>query len=460
MRDDENPWVERLQSLNKDRIRELARQSPKPLELTERRSPASLEKALNAHLESFYFVSDAILAVLELLCDRAIDACKDKYSDVRSYKRQMGGTISQSDASSVTCITGLAGCGKTELTKALSRVFGKPVALPLEEFFVEQPVISPFRGISLPEETTVKQTYALLCPGVFKGSPPSDKKILVECMSRCLYGDGVLHISLDEIQGVSMSAEANVRVSQILLAVRRLGVNFSFNTNFDMARRLIRRPQQECDRLLREIVCLRPYVAGTKDWVAYLQDVQAALGEMCGFNIVAEQEWLHRHTQGVLRSVKTLFARGGYLMAAQGESKLLKQHLAAAYRSDELVVFRSDNEAIFKQTVSRAPGKGRKDLWCPFEDHFNFVDSTVPSAQASFEMGKKIAVQSTTAMEHAGYKALAAAVQKTDSGQSGNVVPMSRARSNSRNSLIEDTMSFLRARAGADTVPSNKDGAE
>lgn len=460
MKDEENPWRERVQGLNRDRIRTLAKLAPKPLALTDLRTPASFERLVGAHFESFYHVSEAILDVLDLLCGRAVDACLEKYSDVRSYKRQMNGHLKPSDARKVTCITGLAGSGKTELIQALSRVLGASVPLPLNEFFAKPSVIEPFKDLSLKGATTVKQIYALLCPEVFAGSPPTDMKVLVECMYRCLYGDGVLHIALDELQFVSMSAGANTRVAQLLLAVRWLGVDLSYNTNFEMGRRLRRRPQEERDRLLQEIICLRPYSSRTPAWIAYLEDVRTALGDLIGLDIVAEQEWVHRHTQGLPRSVKTLFARGSYVMAAQGASKLLKQHLVTAYHSDALVEFRADNEAIFKQTVRQAPDKGRMDLWCPFGDHFNFGDTIVPSAQAAFEMGKRIAEQSMTAVERSGHKALVTAAQKIDSGQSGNVVPLSRARSKSRSSVIEDTLSYLRTRAGADTPSDKKDGAE
>lgn len=460
MKDEENPWRDRAQGLTRDRIRTLARLTPQPLALTELQTPASTERLVGDHFESFYHVSEAILDVLELLCGRALDACLEKYSDVRSYKLQMVGPLKPSDPRKVTCITGLAGSGKTELIEALARVMGKPAPLPLNDFFAKPSQIAPFKDLRLKGATTVKQIFALLCPEVFVGCPPTDMKVLIDCMSRCLYGDGVLYIALDELQFVSMSAGANTRVAQLLLAVRWLGVDLSYNTNFEMGRRLRRRPQEERDRLLQEIICLRPYSSGTTAWTAYLKDVHTALGDISGFDMVAEQEWVHRHTQGLPRSVKRLFARGSYVMAARGESKLLQQHLVTAYHSDALVEFKADNEAIFKQTVSKVPDKRRMDLWCPFGDRFNFGETTASSSQSSTEMAEKITEQSMTAVERAGHKALVAAGQASNSGQSGNVVPLSRARPKNRKSVIESTLAYLRSRSGADVPLDEKKGAD
>jgi hypothetical protein len=260
---DGNPWVDRFpvswSDADLDRIIAVPSGALPDLDAL---PPDHARAALLAALAQLVVPSRQLRSALRRMLGRARIGSQLLYADQRSFLARAYSKDPDPCLLPMTCITGLAGCGKTELIKALIRAF--PPAS-----HVDVPGHSRFRlvaGYALTARACVGLGQ-ILEPIFPNGVPPS--RIIFSSARRQLARDAAALLAADELQFVTQS-KSGAQAANLLLRLGCLGPPTCFVTNFSLVHRLDGRPHEQRDRLLSDPLILVPDPIDSEDWISLL----------------------------------------------------------------------------------------------------------------------------------------------------------------------------------------------
>jgi hypothetical protein len=253
--------------------------------------------------------------------------------------------------------TGLAGTGKTEIGKALLRILLDEglVAVGQEH--------SPF-SLRKPWHVTIHAKAGPLDALKRLSNCEKGSSDLVERCRKIAFRDGVPLLLADEFQFATGSTSANARLTQMLLSLGYIGIPWVYNANFTLVRRLLKRPEEDRQRILSDWIILQPDSPSSLDWQETLSTQKSVAPDMLVFDPIKDAAELHEFTAGRKRATKELLVRA-FRAEHPKRGVVDMAAIRRTYHSNHYASFREESEILATQAVTNRPDKNRPDLWCP-----------------------------------------------------------------------------------------------
>jgi hypothetical protein len=432
-----NSWVDRfVLTVSDEEIRARVRVDAVPiLDLASYPVEAAVPRLQKA-LDAVFVPTTQVCNALRYLIGVAHSCAQDRYPDCGAFLRAAYQERNLPALLRPICITSLGGVGKSELAAALSRILPAPsqVDVPLHG---SVPLVSHWHMVVRAGSTT----SALLRPFL-----RDNTRNVHDAASHQLYLQGVCLIILDELQFLSQSSDANTAVAKTLMQMSILGPHLVFVANFSLLHRLLRRPQEERQRLLANPYFLEPDERGSDDWNSCLREKFRVAPELEQLDPRKHGDVIHNYTFGIKRLV-TLLLSMAYRICRNTRSKFVNDdHIQQAYRSIEYSIARRDVELLVEQTISgkmvRDGSRKRTDLWCPLSSCA--VTRAIAQHPAKTEYDRRVAEAHVAAGLSAEAREAYRSLQRSDKStapETGNVVKLRRPPA-TREALLEGAAEF------------------
>lgn len=365
MNSESNPWIDRFAPIaNIKAIREKTQLRVDPLHSLESISAQEAADRMKDAWEATFYPTEGSCQILQEVVHTAASHAARHHPNIKAH-------IAQSYAGTVDIepyvpmlLTGPAGTGKTQLRKALERLFPGPSTIAIHDGHGEFPLVS-FRSITVRGRNSVA---SILRPLASPDVTVSDKALklanLYDSCAHWQYVCGVCCIAVDELQFLTQSNTASTLVTQVLLGLSYVRVPNLVVANYSLVHRLKRRNSEELQRLIGRPIILLPDGPDTKDWSSVLNEYQRVVPGVYGFNFSDCAPALWSYTAGLKRELVKLLVLSYKLTRRTGNKLVVWTDVESAYLSAEYSVSRSDVEMMVLHGVSSAAL--REDLQCPF----------------------------------------------------------------------------------------------
>lgn len=359
-------------------------------------SPEHDGEILRAELKRVFTSSTQVRALLRKICEIARSHAELHFSSAEStlrgiYNSHPWGTASLPS----TCLTGLAGTGKSELLSALNRLLDAKISTDLGGVKDLQLVSAWFTslrdgsGLNSLLKPYFPQAQILNSDennGITE-TPKKDIKLplLLAKARRMSWRDGVCLLVVDEFQFISQSAGANAKATTVLLQLLGIGPRLVFCSNFSLGHKLKRRNQEDRHRLMSSPLILEPEKRSSSDWKNLISECKKVVPNVFTFDVVGAEQIIHQYTFGIKRLVVELFVISYGIARLRGKNpEISLDDFRAAYRSVDYTIYREDVDILWRQKIQ---GKMiREDLWCPFDQTADpVVVPTVHDAIVNFQ---------------------------------------------------------------------------
>ena len=416
-----NPWAARFDALlDIGEIKRRATVNVSPLVGLDALDEVDACKRLERALETVFVPTTQCLEILLSWIRLARAHCVEQYPEVKTF---LGGVYCEKaplrEMFFPICLTGLGGTGKSELIKAFLRILPEAFNAVIDPGHSEFP-FEPAWSISVRTHTSFTEVLKAVA-----GLDEKTADLIGACRNRA-FRNGVSFLPADEFQFATQSVSANAVVTKMLLSLAYIGVPFAFAANFSLLHRLKRRPQEDQDRLLSNVIVLLPELEDSQDW----HDIVCAQKAIAPDIFVFEDEGaraLNRHSAGVKRAAAKLL-KIAYRISRSTGGKVTTSEIDSAYLDGEFSVYRKNIEAITKQYIEDKQQKGRKDLWCPIE-----IPKRAQAAiqdQMSLRRREQVATEKLrSSLNEKEAKALKAITKTTKAGRKAGSVTSMRGKS-------------------------------
>lgn len=438
-----NPWAERFAPLldAEEVFRRAEVKPPTLLNLNAKPLEAACKELEGALSEVFYPTAQCVDLLMEW-AGQAHAHCLTYYPSRRDILSGVYDTESASPLpgfSCPTCLGGLAGTGKSQLFQAFERILPPPDSLYIDDHHSHFPLVAAW----IRQLQNCKSAQQV--PAVLAGMRPSGKSAL-DMARRRAFRDGVAFLGVDEFQFATQSSSANTLVTQMLFAASHLGVPFVYATNFSLVHKLLKRPQEDRQRLLSKPKVLWPDMPESIDRINTLESYRDICPEVLTFDPVNDSHAIYLLSAGIKRLERILIVDGYRISRLRSgrNAKVGVREIEEAYHSASFTVNRHDVEAIARQTIQNKKIPGRDDLWCPFDLPRPAPAQSSRSNPFSEKREEKVAEaalhDSLTKSERKAFEALSKPKKKCD----GNVVNLrKRKRPATAEELKENAKSLL-----------------
>lgn len=375
---------------------------------------------IEASLKQSFIPSQRTIAVLQALVRRAMAYSITNFPTHDAHLRKVYSADGDefAEPSFPTCLTGLAGVGKSQVLKALKRLLPPPSsvpsihghpAFPLEScWYVTIGESNASNTILLPlslghaEKKAIEQGQRKPRSGP-QGT--SRKEILRGCRKNAAIA-GVSTIIVDELQFLARSASAIASTSKLLQAFCDIGPTVVFAANFDLCHKFMKTDQQSKQRFISSPIVLLPDDPNGKDWGNYLSECNRIMDDMLDSSILNNQRIMYGYTAGLKRVAVQLFKIAFQVCRARGGKIITLEDCENAYLSTAFSSNAAD-VSIIKQHIllSRCV---RSDMWCPFEvpkDDIQRIRENF-EIEANKNVARIVAVSALTKKERMAYDEL------------------------------------------------------
>lgn len=361
----ENPWVTRFVAWERDGMAARCKRLPDRIDLTHCDVELGTVLLTDA-LTELFVPTDQVLAIMEQLYRRARAHSVTHYSDHHSYLRKCysGDPMSPKYIAPIY-FTGLAGTGKSELISALQRVMPVDEVIALDTYHPSIPMTSMWR-VSMPGSATSRRVYEMLLSGYGRKLPRRSDDLADLCRHQA-YAMGVSLLVVDEFQFVTASPTAHARLSSLLKDMCMMGVPMVYVGNYSLGARLLKRPQEDQERLLADPVFLVPDAPTSSDWARTVAAYRDVAPDIFHFDPVDNAQELYGYTAGLKRLLRILIVTAYRRVRARGGVVDLGQ-LRATFQSQSFATARETVQDLYRlETTGKCK---RRDLQCPIEQPF------------------------------------------------------------------------------------------
>lgn len=357
----DNPWIDRFGPVLTDaQIRDRIRVEARPLDGLAGLPTEQSITALGERLGQVFVPTDQVVSALVGFVAMARAYSISAFPSMRHYVRQIYDAQSREASRLPTCLTGLAGVGKSELLNALAKVM--PAELELN--------VPGHRGLRATSLLSFVMQSQVGAPGVLRQRTPQGWADLPRggLNAHNIYREGVSLMTADEFQAVTAGGSANAVATKVLLQMAQIGPPLVYCANYSLVHSLLKRPQQDRQRLLSHVVIIHPEAADSADWLSTLAELAKVAPRVIRIDPERDAGDIHAYTAGIKRSVIALFSTAYRLARSNGRDHFAMTEIRSAYESAEYWTHRNDVEELTRQAIGvRAVGRRPAlDLVCPF----------------------------------------------------------------------------------------------
>lgn len=294
-------------------------------------------------------------------------------------------------------LSGLAGVGKSQLLKAMERLFGTCVQASVSG--IRNLVHRGVWSLSIRDGTAWDALVSKHVVQPENGdlvSTHSGKPSKLQPASKSSWREAACVITVDEFQFMSHGADTNAKATSLLLRLQAIGPRLVYCINFDMASRLLKRPKADKDRLIAESIVLLPWTAPCDGLAAFLKELKKLCPEVFVFDPEKSQRLIIDYTFGIRRNIVQLLRCAYVASRRKGARGLVtEEELAFAYASVEYAVAREDVVLLVGQSVAQQCA--RVDLWNPWDEPGRRGESVTMVAPAQPNSLASNVIEATTA---------------------------------------------------------------
>ncbi len=432
----DNPWISRFSELTElDEIERRAYIPAQPLcDLAKLPTDTAIE-LLRKGLERIYVPTKQHCKILKRLIEVAQGHAILSYPNRRTMLEVAYRDIFKSNPQPAICLTGLAGVGKSSLINALSRVLPADDFIDIDESHRGFPLRSALQ-VEVGSRSGLKPILTQLCAENFptEGCAKTNE-VAVQLLAKKAYLTGVSILTADEFQFLTQSSTANAKITEILLALRDIGLPFVYVGNYSLGHRLMNRNDEDKQRLCSQPIFLDPELPASEDFRRQLQEILNVAPDLLAFDPDLDSEKIYLFSAGAIRRVIMLVTIAARYVLDNDLEKVTISEVEIAYNSSDYFAMRQVVQDIARQMVTGKDDKSRKDLCCPYPR-----PKTIRATQSERwknEQEKRAALElvhsSATVQEKSGYSRLVKSLKPASTAPS-------RTKRKSKKSVSKDEM--------------------
>lgn len=285
-------------------------------------------------LNSLYLPTDDDIAIIRQLIDIARSHSSKYYESRQRFLEALYSAKSPLDKEfqPPTLLSGPAGVGKSSLMKALTRVL-----FPIESLDIG-PGHAPFAykpiwHIQVRDRASFSSMIHPFVQSRLGNTRRVSSADLSELATKAAHTDGTSLILLDEMQFLTQSAGATNLITKSLYQFSYLGVPVVFAANYGLWRSLLKRQEQDTQRLLTSPIVLLPSEQGSEDWNRYLKGVENLLDGTFSVDLQEHSSTIYQLTAGLKRLFIQLTRLAYSNVWKQGRRQVMIEDLANSYDS-------------------------------------------------------------------------------------------------------------------------------
>lgn len=317
-----------------------------------------IDSEVRKHLAGLYIPSSEEVTLIQKFVGMARAHRARNYVDPKDYFQRLYHRGYQgNDFRAPVCLTGPAGVGKSSLMQAVHRI------LPQSQEVNLGPQGGRLRAsaswfICAQDRSTVSKMLRPFVQAEWIDAP----KDTTQAVAGIIFKNAVSLIILDEMQFMTQSAQANTAVTKALYQFSHLGAPLVFVANYSLCNLLLRRPEQDRQRLLATPSVLFPSRPDSEDWKNYLTAVTEALSPTLQVDLASRGFEMFEKTAGLKRLLIHLICSAYATAWERGRRQVAASDLAEAFGSTGYSVHRKQVQAM----LIEKPSKTNAQYQCPF----------------------------------------------------------------------------------------------
>lgn len=434
--DNENPWVSRFDHLStRDKLKKALDKKNEPILYPFKMPIEELCMRFRIQCRQTFYPTEQCIDAAEHIVGIARAFALHSYPNKKLFLNQVyAEEINFSEVKPIA-ISGFAGMGKSSLLRAVSRAIGQTESIKVDDFHPPFQMSSAFM-LTIQERISLTQVMKSIT-GV---SHRTDD--LLKLTKKVVYQKGIPLLFVDEFQFLATSTSANTLIAKLLLGLSYIGIPFVYAANFSMVDKLLKRPEEEKQRIISDVIVIQPDHHNTACWHKTIEYVLDIAPELFSINIEDSAKRLFEVTAGRKRALVELVIES-IRQRKNLQSKVTMQEIEAAFKSSKYSAYRIDAEIIASQLVIGRPSKGRKDLWCPPE--FRTLKSEESSKEFSDNRINQVAqLDLNSAISPAERQLIKSVESDLNGNQKREKAKVIKISTTSKNmSLLEGTLNFL-----------------
>lgn len=319
---------------------------------------------LQAALQAAFLPTARCIEIIQGEGERALAHALTVYADPTKPLESGYWGVGLAHPNTPSLLTGPAGTGKSELRKAIARVFSGRRELWIDESHPRTPLVDYVERVVGSEKSITGVLRPLAGPEIAAGRVRvKEAELPAEC-ARWQRICGTCLLGVDEMQFMTQSKDASTLVTKTLLALAEVQLPWFAATNYSLCWKLLGRPAEATQRLLSRPVILLPDAADSEDWQALLDEYTKIVGEAFAFKLSERPIDLWNLSAGLKRELVKLIVHSYRMSRRRGAAKVAWGDVIAAFLSVEFYVPRRDINLLIAHAAQG--GDLRKDLLCPF----------------------------------------------------------------------------------------------
>lgn len=434
--DNENPWVSRFDHLlTRDQLKAALDMKIEPIANPFKLTIEDLCMRFRVQCRETFYPTEQCIDAAEHIVGVARAFAQHSYPNKKHFlKKIYSEEIDFFDVKPIV-LSGYAGMGKSSLLKAVSRAIGQTESIKVDD---SHPPFQMSAAFMLTVHERISLTQLMI--SITGVSHRTDD--LLKLTKKVVYQKGIPLLFVDEFQFLATSASANTLIAKLLLGISYIGIPFTYAANFSMIDKLLKRPEEEKQRIISDVIVIHPDHHNTVCWHKTIEYVLDIAPELFSINLEESAKRLFEITAGRKRALVELVIES-IRQRKNFQSKVTMREIEAAFKSSKYATYRIDAEIIASQLVVGRPSKGRRDLWCPPE--FKTLKSVETSKEFSESRIHQVAQldlnSAISPAERQLIKSVEADLNGNQKREKAKVIKMPTASKNM--SLLESTINFL-----------------
>lgn len=434
--DNENPWVSRFDHLlTRDQLKVALDMKIEPSANPFKLSIEDLCMRFRVQCRETFYPTEQCIDAAEHIVSVARAFAQHSYPNKKHFLKQIySEELDFFDVKPIV-LSGFAGMGKSSLLRAVSRAIGKTESIKVDDLHPPFQMSSAFM-LTIQERISLTQVMASITGVSHRTDNP------LRLTKKVVYQNGIPLLFVDEFQFLATSASANTLIAKLLLGISYIGIPFTYAANFSMIDKLLKRPEEEKQRIISDVIVIEPDHHNSVCWRKTIEYILNVAPELFEINIEESAKRLFDMTAGRKRALVELVIES-IRQRKNNLSKVTMKEIETTFKSSKYATYRLDTEIITSQLVVGRPSKGRRDLWCPPE--FRTLKSEQTSKEFSENRIHQVAQldlnSAISPAERQLIKSVEADLNGNQKREKAKVIKMPTTSKNM--SLLESTMNFM-----------------